>query len=154
MAKSVLIACMCAAALAVAPSALADRRPPANPSIAQYIEQVPTSGGNVVPGGRAHTKLSTHVSEQLPSGTEGTVLRNIATSAAYGAPQKKLHASKHATVAASRAVIEPKPDVSGDTFAAAASAVGAGRDLVVWLGVALLVIAAFGVGAAVTRARR
>jgi hypothetical protein len=154
MAKSVLIACVCAAALAVAPAALADQRPPGNPSIAQYIEQLPTSGGNVVPGGRARTKLARQVSEQLPSGAEGTALRNIATAASYGAPQKKLHGPKHATVVASRAAIEPKPDVSGDTFAAAASAVGAGRNLVVWLAVVLLVTAAFGVGAAVTRARR
>jgi len=154
MPKSVLIACVCAAALAVAPAASADRHPPANPSIAQYIEQVPTAGGNAVPGGRARTKLSTHVARQLPKTATGTALRNIATSAAYGAPQKKLHTSKQAAAVAHRAAIEPKSDVSGDTFAAAASAVGAGHNLVAWLGVALLVTAALGVGAAVARARR
>jgi hypothetical protein len=154
MPKALLIACLCTAALALAPAALADKNPPANPSIAQYVEQVPTSGGNAVPSGNAHTKLAPHVAEQLPSGSTGTALRSIATGAAYGAPQKKLHPSRRAAVVARRAVIEPKSDVSGDTFAAAASAVGAGRNLVVWLGVVLLVTAAFGVGAAVARARR
>jgi hypothetical protein len=153
MPKALLIACVCAAALTLVPAALADKNPPANPSIAQYVEQVPTSGGTAVPGSGARTKLNRHVSEQLPSGATGAALRNIATSASYGAPQKKLHASKHAAVVARRAVIEPKSDVSGDTLAAAASAVGAGRNLVVWLGVVLLLTAAIGVGAALARAR-
>jgi hypothetical protein len=154
MPKAVLIACLCAIALALAPAALAGGSPPANPSIAQYIEQVPTSGGNAVPSGHAHTKLPAHVAEQLPSGKTGAALRTIATRASYGAPQKKLHVSKHAAVVARRAVIEPKKDVSGDTLAAAASAVGADRNLVVWLGVVLLFTAGAGVGAAVARARR
>jgi hypothetical protein len=154
MAKAIVIASAAFWLFAVVPTASAERRPPANPSIAQYVEMVPTSGGAVVPTGRARVRLSKHVVEQLPTSAEGAALRDIATAEAYGAPQRRFHASKHAVAEARRAVIAPKGDVSSASFSAAVDAVGARGRLVVWLGIVLLVTAAFGAGAAVARARR
>ena len=154
MAKAILIASAAFSMLTVVPAASADRRPPPNPSIAQYVEMVPTSGGAVVPTGRARVRLGKHVAEQLPRSAEGTALRDIATAAAYGAPQRKFHTSKYAVAEARRAVMAPKGDVSSATFSAAVDAVGARGRLVVWLGIVLLATAVFGAGAAVARARR
>src|SRR5438067_4086112 len=149
MAKAIVIAPAVAALLAAAPPAVAAKRPPPNPAIDQYVEQVPTSGGPAVPQGHGRTHLRKGIARQLGNGAEGRVLRNVASAAAYGAPQKKLHSSARAAAEAKRAVAKPKSAVSGATFSAAADAVGAGRSVVLWLGLALLVIAAFGVGAAV-----
>jgi hypothetical protein len=155
MAKAIVIAsAVVSAFLGVVPVASAARNPPPNPAIAQYIEVVPTSGGAAVPNGRARTRLSEHVAQQIPKSSEGTALRNIATKAAYGAPQRKFHASKRVAVEARRAVMTPKSDVSSATLGAAVDAVGARRSLVVWLGLVLVATAALGAGAAVTRARR
>ena len=159
MAKAFLITCALAAALTVVPQAVAGGSPPQNPSIAQYVEQVPTSGGATVPSGHAHhAKLSKHVVAVLPKTPEGTALRNVATSTAYGAPQHKPHVTKRAAkrvaIEARRAVMKPKNDVSGETLSAAVDAVGAQRTLVIWLGIVLVSTAALGVGAAVARARR
>jgi hypothetical protein len=154
MAKAILIASAALSLFAVVPAASADTRPPPIPSIAQYVEMVPTSGGAVVPTGPAHVRLSKQVAEQLPKSAEGTALRVIATRAAYGAPQRKFHASKHAVAEARRAVMAPKAEVSSATFSAAVDAVGARRNLVLWLGIVVLATAAFGAGAAVVRARR
>jgi hypothetical protein len=154
MAKAIVIASALLSMLAAVPTASADRRPPANPSIAQYVEVVPTSGGAALPTGHAHAPLSKHVVQQLPGGPEGTALRNVASDSAYGAPQHRSRATKGAVVEARRAVMAPKGDVSSATFGAAVDAVGARQSLVVWLGVVLVVTAAGGVGAAVARARR
>ena len=154
MEKAVLIASAALSMLAIVPAASAERRPPPNPSIAQYIELVPTSGGAVVPTGGARVRLRKQVAEQLPKSADGIALRVIATRAAYGAPQRKFHASKLAVAEARRAVMAPKAEVSSATFSAAVDAVGARRSLVLWLGIVLLATAAFGAGAAVARARR
>jgi hypothetical protein len=155
MAKAILIAsAVLSTWLAVAPTASADRKPPPNPAIAQYIELVPTSGGAVVPSGHARARLSKRIVEQLPRGPEGTALRNVATGAAYGAPQHTFHASKRAGVEARRVVLAPTSGVSSASFSAAVDAVGARRSLVLWLGIVLLATAALGIFAAVARARR
>jgi hypothetical protein len=133
---------------------VADTHPPPNPSIAQYVEKVPTSSGSVVPGRHKRVRLSKHVTQKLPKTPEGQALSNVASDSAYGAPQHKLRATKRVTVVARRAVIEPKSDVSSATFAAAVDVVGAQQSTVLWLAFAMLAIAAFGVGAAVARARR
>src|SRR4051812_13182266 len=139
MPKGVVIACaVFSTALVLASDAVAGEHPPPNPSIAQYVEVMPTSGGAVVPAGQTRAPLE---------------LRDIASSAEYGAPEQKLRASKRATVVARRAVIEPKADVSSTTFNAAFDAVGAQGRLVGWLGLVLFATLAFGIGAAVVRAR-
>jgi hypothetical protein len=164
MAKAILIAsAVLSTSLAVAPTASADRKPPPNPAIAQYIELVPTSGGAVVPSGHARARLSKRIAEQLPRGPEGTALRNLATAAAYGAPQHTFHASKDVSVEARRVVLAPKAQregaapksgVSSASFGAAVDAVGARRSTVLWLGLVLLATAALGIFAAVARTRR
>jgi hypothetical protein len=159
MAKAVVIASAAfSALLGVVPVAPGARNPPPNPAIAQYVEVVPTSSGSAVPSGHARTRLSEHVVQRLPKTNEGTTLRNVATEATYGAPQHKLHATRHASkrvaVEVRRAVMAPKADVSTATFGAAVDAVGARRGLVPWLGIVLLATAAFGAGAAIARARR
>jgi hypothetical protein len=163
MAKAIVASVVFMASLAFTQAAVAGNRPPPNPSIAQYVEQVPTSGGSVVPTKpkptakrpvhQAQPVLSQTVEQQLPSTPEGTTLRNVASKQEYGAPQHKLHTSKRVVVVARRAVIEPKKDVSGATFGAAIDAVGAQRATVLWLGFALFAIAGLGVGAAVVRVR-
>jgi hypothetical protein len=155
MAKAIIIAsAVVSAFLGVVPIASAARNPPPNPAISQYVEVVPTSGGAAVPSGGQRTRLSEHVAQQLSKSSEGTTLRAIATKAAYGAPQRKFHANKRVAVEARRAVMAPKSDVSSATFSAAVDAVGARSSLVGWLGLVLVATAAFGVGAAVARARR
>jgi len=154
MTKAIVIASAALSMLMIVPVASAEKRPPPNPAIAQYIEVVPTSGGAVVPTGRARLRLSKHILEQLPKGAEGKALNAIATAATYGAPQRRFHSSKRAAIEARRAVIAPKADVSGAMLTAAVDAVGARRSLVLWLGIVLLATAAFGIGAAVARARR
>jgi hypothetical protein len=154
MAKATVIAPALAALLVVAQPAVAGKRPPPNPAISQYVEVMPTSGGPALPSGHARTKLSNSIAKHLGGGAEGRALRNVATSSAYGAPQTKLHAGKRASAEARRAVAQPKADLSGATLGAAADAVGAKRSVVLWLGLALLVIAALGAAAALNRARR
>lgn len=163
MAKTILIACAFSSMLLVAaPGAFAGGQPPPNPSIAQYVEQVPTSGGSAVPTGRGsvvsvgrgHAKLSKRVVAELPQGAEGATLRNVASSPSYGAPQHRLHA-RGAVAVARRAVQQPpKSNVSGATLSAAGDAVGVHGNLVVWLGLVLLATLAVGIGSAVARARR
>ena len=154
MAKAILIASAALYMLAVVPAAFADTRPPPNPSIAQYVELVPTSGGAVVPTGRSRVRLSKHVVEQLPKGAEGTALREIR----QPRPTARLSASstrpsaQRSKPAAPR--WHPKPTFQSATFSAAVDAVGADPSLALWLGIVLLATAAFGAGAAVARARR
>jgi hypothetical protein len=102
---------------------------------------LPTSGGAAVPGGRGRTALPAGVARELGTSPQDKLLRAVATAAAYGAPQHRLHLSKRTAVKAS-------------ALSASVRAVGAGRSLVVWLGVVVLVIAAVGAGAAALRARR
>jgi hypothetical protein len=153
MAKAIVASAALLTLLVVAPQAVGERNPPPNPAIAQYVEALPTSTGTAVPGRHARVALTKRVTQKLPHTPEGQELRDIASDSAYGAPQHKLHASKRAAVAARRAVMEPKSGVSGATFGAAVDAVGAKRNVVLWLGFAVFAIAAFGVGAAVARAR-
>jgi hypothetical protein len=90
-------------------------------------------------------------------------LRAVATSAAYGAPQQRVRVKKHVAVKAQHATAKskqprPKPKqpplLSRSAFGASVDTVGSAQSVIVWLAVALLVIAAFGAGAAVSRWRR
>jgi hypothetical protein len=133
------------------------RRPPVNPAIAQYIEMLPTSGGNVVPGGRASAPLPRHIAQKLTSSPQDELLRAVATSAAYGAPQHRPRQRKHfVRKARDREASTPlsSAPLSRSALSASVNAVGADQGLVIWLGLGLLVVAAMGAGAAVFRARR
>jgi hypothetical protein len=157
MVKAVVTVCAAAALVGVlAGTASAGRRPPVNPAIAQYIEVLPTSGGAAVPAGRGRTQLPKHVAAELKSTPQDKLLRAVATSAAYGAPQHEPRAKKHAAVKVRDAATKPKSsvEVSRSAFGASVNAVGTDRSVVVWLGLALLGIAAAGAGAAAFGRRR
>jgi hypothetical protein len=143
---------------AVASGASAAPRPPVIPAVAQYIEVLPTSGGNAVPTGKGRTRLPEKVARKLGSSTQDKLLRAVATSAAYGAPQHPARVKKHVAVKPRRVAPKSKSTstvtVSRSAFGASVDAVGTDRSVVVWLAVALLAIAAVGVGASITRARR
>src|SRR6266536_2032567 len=148
MAKAIVIAsAVVSALLVVAPPAAADKQPP-NPAISQYVEVVPTSGGAAVPSGHERAPLSKRIADRLGNGAEGRALRDVASSAAYGAPQTKLHSSARAAAEARSAVAKPDTVLSSAAFGAAADAVGAKRSVLLWLVLALLAIAGLGVGAA------
>ena len=154
MAKAVLIAI--GLALVAAAGAAAAKPPPPvppNPAIDQYVETVPTSRGPAVPSGKGHARLSPRLTRRLQS-SGGQLLVNAASSAAYGAPQKRLHASKHVVAETRRATTKTSPAISASALGAAGDAVGAGHGVVLWLALALLAITAVGAGAAVLRARR
>ena len=74
-------------------SAVADSSLP-NPAIAQYVESMPTSSGPIVPGmTKPHVKkLSSSVLKGIAAkgGKDASVIEQIATSSAYGAPQTTL----------------------------------------------------------------
>jgi hypothetical protein len=158
MAKGVLIGVgLTLAGLVGAAGAAAATPPPPlppNPAISQYVETVPTSSGPAVPAGQAHAHLSRTLARRI-QGSGGQLLLDVASSAAYGAPQTKLHANKHVTAEAKQAAAKKAPaPVSASALGAAGDAVGAGHSIVLWLGLALLATTAVGVGAAVLRARK
>ena len=150
MVKVAVTACAFVALLATfAEPAASAPRPPVIPAVAQYIEVLPTSGGNVVPTGKGRTPLPTKVARQLGSSPQDQLLRAVATSAAYGAPQHRLHVAKHVSVNGGHAATktEPSPALPRSALGASINAVGTDRSVVVWLGIALLAIAAAGAGA-------
>ena len=154
MLRTAFVACAAAALLAAfAPSASSAPRPPVIPAVAQYIEVLPTSGGPAVPSGHRRTPLPAHVARELGTSPQDKLLRAVATSSAYGAPQHRPHAKKDAADVR-HASVKPSVAVSRSALGASVNAVGTGRDVVVWLGVVLLVITAAGAGAAVSRARQ
>jgi hypothetical protein len=155
MVRHALIACAAVAVLgSLAGTAASATHPPVLPAVAQYIETLPTSGGAAVPTGHARTRLPSRVAEQLRNTPQDMLLRRVATSAAYGAPQHRAHVKKHVVVKARHRAPQPSRPLSRSAFSASVDAVGTDQSVVVWLVVALLLIAAFGAGAAVSRARR
>ena len=150
MVKVAVTACAFVALLATfAEPAGSAPRPPVIPAVAQYIEVLPTSGGNVVPTGEGRTPLPTEVAQQLGSSPQDKLLRAVATSAAYGAPQHRLHVTKHVSVNVGHGATktEPPPALPRSALGASINAVGTDSSVVVWLGIALLAIAAVGAGA-------
>src|SRR5438093_5212102 len=64
-------------------------------AVAQYTEQIPTSCGPHVSGsGDKSTKLPRSIERRVDSqgGSQATILKRIATSQRYGAPQQKIAA--------------------------------------------------------------
>ena len=150
MAKAALI-CIGLALAALAGASRASGAPPPppvppDPAIAQYVEVVPTSAGPAVPTGRGPTSL--------PSDLTRRAVVEVASSPRYGAPTNRLHANARVAADERRAAEKPAGALSASTFGAAVDAVGAGHGVVLWLGLALLVTTAAGVGAAIRRARR
>jgi hypothetical protein len=157
MLKAAVTACAFVALLATfAQPAASAPRPPVIPAVAQYIEMLPTSGGNAVPTGKGRTRLPSDVARELGSSPQDKLLRAVATSAAYGAPQHRLHVNKHVAVKVRHSARKTKPSagVSRSALGASIDAVGADRSVVLSLGIALLAIAAAGAGAAAFGRRR
>src|SRR5262245_25375144 len=89
------VAVAAAALVGVAPVHAARPRPPQDASsITQYVEAVPTAGGGQAVGvGATRSKqLPPRIERQLDqeAGASAGALRKVATSSAYGAPQKRL----------------------------------------------------------------
>src|SRR5881227_3990989 len=62
-------------------------------SVAQYVEQIPGSCGSSAAGsGIHHTKLPATIAHQVQTqgGKNATLLKQIATSEKYGAPQTRI----------------------------------------------------------------
>lgn len=90
--RRALVALIVALAAVYQPqTAQAQDEPPSDATIAQYIEQVPTSSGpRVARGGKRAAALPARVQRRLraEAGDEASVLEDIATSTAYGAPDR------------------------------------------------------------------
>jgi hypothetical protein len=150
--RPALVVCLAAVLYAVVASpAPAARRPPVIPAVAQYIEVLPTSGGEVAPSGHARTPLPKRVAHELSNSSEDKLLTAVATSAAYGAPQHRVvkkHAAAKPRAQRPKPRLKPRPAVSKPALTASVDAVGSGRDVVVWLIVVMLATAGVGAGAA------
>ncbi len=113
-------------------------------SVAQYVEQLPTSCGNHATGtGNRSTKLPRSIEQKIQTqgGPDAALLKNIATSERYGAPQQKITRSdkKHSRISANHA---------GNPLSASVSVVTDGSDsrlialVLLMVGIAALVLAA------------
>ena len=92
--RALVLVASVAATLLVAPG-LAHAQLPDDPSaVDQYVEDVPAGGGKAYPGMSqpSKTSLPQGVTQQIASegGSDAPLLTEIATSSAYGAPQKRL----------------------------------------------------------------
>jgi hypothetical protein len=109
--------------------------PPDTPSISQYVEQVPTSGGGSSPGvGNSHAgALPPKVANTLRSRHDpvSQQLEKVATSSGYGAPQRVLP----------KAVGDNAGPEASNALSAAVSAVSdSGGSHVIWLLLALVFV--------------
>jgi hypothetical protein len=158
------VALVVAGALALAAPAAAqnppEEPPPGVSSIDQYIEQIPTSRGSRVAGAgnRKGQPLPPQVRRQLreQGGADAAALERIATSPAYGAPERPLKRASERPLRKSRELVRvPRDDDPslGGALSAAASVPGEDDE---WrLGVLAIVLLATtaGLGAAAYRRR-
>jgi hypothetical protein len=138
-----------ALALAAAAPAVADDppppTPPSTPSIGQYVETVPTSNGGSVPGiGKRHSKpLSRTAATRLGAHPDAVSqrLQSIATSSAYGAPQRDLTpTSKTKSGRTSPEQNASRPDAENPVSAAVSAVSDSGDSHVFWLLAAVIVV--------------
>jgi hypothetical protein len=155
-------------ALGIASTALAENPPPpppppGTPSIGQYVETVPTSNGGAAAGaGRKHAKLPPKVAKAVRAHPDAVTkrLESVATSSAYGAPQRDLTPQGEAKAAGSNSgnsgpagqqpktpasqqpkTPAPKAPKAANPLSAAVSAVGdSGDSHVFWLLGAVIVV--------------
>jgi MYXO-CTERM domain-containing protein len=117
-------------------------------SVAQYTEQIPTACGKHVTGtGKGTRKLPASTAQKIQEqgGSDATLLKNIATSAKFGAPTQKIKVKggpKHNRFLGDRAATR-----SSNPLSASVSVVTDGSDarlialVVLMLGIAVLVLA-------------
>lgn len=74
-------------------------QPPQSPSVLQYLESLPTSGGSVATGTKGARTLPASLTRKIDrlGGGDAPVLKSIAEAAAYGAPQQPLRHKPHDT---------------------------------------------------------
>ena len=95
--QAVAILAAAVAGVAFPAAARGDDAPPSNAAILQYVEQVPTSSGTSVPrGDKRRAALPSRVREQVraEAGADAALLEEVATSPAYGAPQRTIPAPR------------------------------------------------------------
>jgi hypothetical protein len=148
------------AALSIAAPAVAqtppEEPPPDVSSIEQYIEQIPTSRGSRVAGqgDEKGQPLAPRARRALreEGGTDAPALERIATSPAYGAPERPLRPRKK-----SRELVRMPPDDDtslGGAVSAAVSAPGEGGEWRLGVLAGFLVASTGAIGVAAYRRRR
>jgi hypothetical protein len=118
------------AALMAAGPAYADDPPrPDDVSAADaYRESVPTAGGPKPTGqGDQQSKLAPGIAARIGSDATSALLREVATSAAYGAPQRPLRSASGPVNADDQRVSSPRLPSFGAASGAVGDAVGRGR---------------------------
>ncbi len=161
------VVCSCAPVAAHA----AGQPPPTPPvpAVSQYVEAIPTSGGPVASGSKGRRKLPTAVTHRIEKlgGDDAAALENVASSAAYGAPQRPLakhsppparprsHATAPEHVAAGAATPTAGKSFSPPSIATATETLtGAGSRTLGATLLAILAISGCGAAVRVARARR
>jgi hypothetical protein len=131
----IAVVCLSAVALAVPAAALSDNGspPPGTPSIDQYVETVPSSGGGWSEG-TASTRskpLRPAVTRHLRQQPDDQQLETVATSSKFGAPQQRL----------SRPANKNKQVRDSSSLGAAVQAVSTSGDShIYWLLAAMIVV--------------
>jgi hypothetical protein len=140
------------AAFALAGPARAEGPPPPPDEISAadaYRESIPTAGGPKPTGAsERRSRLAPAISARLGRGATSTFLRDVATSAAYGAPQSRLRPPAGSRPVRAGEVRAPSFGAATDAFG---DAVGRGRLTV--LASVLFAILAVGVTARLAHAR-
>jgi hypothetical protein len=120
-------------------------------SVAQYVEQLPTSCGNHPTGtGNRTTKLPRSIEQKIQSqgGPDAALLQNIATSERYGAPQKKIKSPKAHSGKRHRSILTDSANKTSNPVFASVRVVTSGSDsrlialVLLMVGIAALVLAA------------
>ena len=113
-----------------APSAVAQYLPDDNSAFDQYVASLPEPGGNRPVGAGDESRgrpLPPDVSRRLAAAPDGSVLRQVATSAGLGAPRVDPAASgKEERPPALEGIVRPAADEEGPTMADAVIASGPG----------------------------
>jgi hypothetical protein len=128
-----------------------------NAATQQYVEQLPTACGNQASGtGSGQTKLPKAIEQKIDSqaGSQAPLLKQIATSQAYGAPQRQIKPKQTKKAVKHYRKILGDAEKKPNAFAAGFSTVTDGSDarllvlLIVMIGTAVVVL-----GTAIRRRR-
>jgi len=142
--------------------AAAGGSPPPRPkdaAVAQYVEAIPTSGGDVPAGATGTRPLPAQLSKTIErlGGDEAPALEKVARSAAYGAPQRQLvRPVRHRATSRppSPSVRAPRTASRPALSAAATTVTGSGSGSITFALGAMTAIAVAGSAIFVNRRRR
>src|SRR5215211_1313407 len=128
-----------------------------NAATAQYVEQLPTPCGNTASGtGNRKTKLPKSIERKIDSqgGSQAKILKELVTSEAKGAPQRKIKLRETKTTKRYRKILVDAEKEQSNALSASFGVVTDGSDarlltlLIVMIGTAVVVL-----GTAVRRRR-